>query len=88
MAKQSAAKRHKLQGAHPDGTQRYYEPHESDPPALTRACPACHVPVGTWCAGIGDIHDERLTKAELQRVQRDRETLRARRDAEEARQQA
>ena len=37
-----------------------YEPHPDDPEALQRDCPACPAKVGSWCGGIGDVHEERL----------------------------
>lgn len=37
-----------------------YTPDADDPPALTIACPVCPAPIGTWCGGKGDVHQERL----------------------------
>lgn len=75
--------RFRLEGRHPDNSPRYYEPHESDPPALTRPCKVCKAPIGSWCGGFGDIHDERLTPEELRSVQAKREEERKRFDADE-----
>jgi hypothetical protein len=58
----------------------YYEPHESDPLALRRKCPVCPAAIGSWCGGFGDVHDERHTKAELQKVLTARRVTRARED--------
>jgi hypothetical protein len=36
-----------------------YEPHSDDPAALMIACPVCPAPIGAWCGGKGDVHQER-----------------------------
>lgn len=38
----------------------FYEPHENDHDALTRACPVCPAGIGSWCGGVDDVHAERI----------------------------
>jgi len=40
-----------------------YMAHPDDPPELLHECPACHAPVGAWCGGFGDVHEERTELA-------------------------